>query len=107
MNAGVSPGRVLLPANEFGRERGDAGFHIIADAITHDDLTRYFSMARMVLGEDDPSLDLDEDKRWAVAFHGKTRVFTGEPLLLGLGRVCNHTRNRHYFGASEVVHDRS
>ncbi len=51
--------------------------YAIAHAITYDDLTRYFSMARMVLGEDDPSLDLDEDQRWAAPIHGKTREFTG------------------------------
>jgi len=51
--------------------------YAIAHVITHDDMTRYFSMARMVLGEDDPSLDLEEDKRWAASIHGKTREFTG------------------------------
>jgi addiction module HigA family antidote len=51
--------------------------YAIAHAITSDDLKRYFSMARMVLGEDDPSLDLDEDQRWAASIHGKTREFTG------------------------------
>lgn len=51
--------------------------YAIADAITPDDLNRYFSMARMVLGEDDPALDLDEDQRWAASMHGKTREFSG------------------------------
>lgn len=51
--------------------------YAIANVITHDDLMRYFSMARMVLGEDDPSLDLEDDQRWAAAIHGKTREFTG------------------------------
>ena len=48
----------------------------IALAVTPDDLNRYFSMARMVLGEDDPALDLDEDKRWAASIYGKTREFS-------------------------------
>lgn len=51
--------------------------YAIAGVITPDDLKRYFSMARMVLGEDDPALDLDEDQRWAAAIHGKTRKFSG------------------------------
>lgn len=51
--------------------------YAIARSVTQEDLTRYYSMARMVLGEDDPSLDLEEDKRWAASIHGKTREFTG------------------------------
>ena len=50
--------------------------YAIAGAVTPDDLNRYFSMARMVLGEDDPALDLDEDQRWAASIHGKTREFS-------------------------------
>jgi addiction module HigA family antidote len=48
----------------------------IAFAVTADSLNRYFSMARKVLGEDDPALDLDEDKRWAASIYGKTRDFS-------------------------------
>lgn len=51
--------------------------YAIAGVVTPDDLKRYFSMARMVLGEDDPALDLEEDKRWAASIHGKTREFSG------------------------------
>ena len=51
--------------------------YAIAGAVTPDDLGRYFSMARMVLGEDDPALDLAEDQRWAASIHGKTREFSG------------------------------
>jgi addiction module HigA family antidote len=50
--------------------------YAIAGAVTPEDLKRYFSLARMVLGEDDPALDLDEDKRWAASIHGKTREFS-------------------------------
>ena len=50
--------------------------YAIAGAVTPDDLNRYFSMARMVLGEDDPALDLDENQRWAASIHGKTREFS-------------------------------
>lgn len=49
----------------------------IAGIITPADLDRYFSMALMVLGEDDPSLDLEEDKRWLASIYGKTREFSG------------------------------
>lgn len=51
--------------------------YAIASVITPDDLRRYFSMARMVLSEDDPALDLEEGQRWAAAIHGKTREFSG------------------------------
>jgi hypothetical protein len=51
--------------------------YAIAGAVTPDDLNRYFLMARMVLGEDDPALDLDEDQRWAASIHGNTREFSG------------------------------
>lgn len=50
--------------------------HAIASAVTPADLSRYFSMASMVLGEDDPSLDLPENQRWAASIHGKTREFS-------------------------------
>ena len=50
--------------------------YAIARYVTRDDLKRYFDVARMVLGEDDPSLDLAEDQRWAASIHGKTREFS-------------------------------
>lgn len=50
--------------------------YAIAGHITRDDLKRYFDLARMVLGEDDPSLDLDENQRWAAPIYGKTREFS-------------------------------
>jgi addiction module HigA family antidote len=48
----------------------------IAGSITTNDLDRYFSIARMVLGEDDPTLDLPESERWAASIHGKAREFS-------------------------------
>ncbi|RUX33566.1 addiction module antidote protein, HigA family [Mesorhizobium sp. M2A.F.Ca.ET.042.01.1.1] len=48
----------------------------IAGSITTNDLDRYFSIARMVLGEDDPTLDLPESERWAASIHGKARDFS-------------------------------
>lgn len=50
--------------------------YAIAGVVTAADLDRYFSVARMVLGEDDPSLDLEEKERWAASIHGKTREFS-------------------------------
>ncbi|MBD9492240.1 HigA family addiction module antidote protein [Ensifer sp. ENS11] len=48
----------------------------ISGSITANDLERYFSIARMVLGEDDPKLDLPESEQWAAALHGKAREFS-------------------------------
>ncbi|WP_312162012.1 HigA family addiction module antitoxin [Phenylobacterium sp.] len=48
-----------------------------AGAVTREDLQRFFSLARMVLGEDDPALDLPQSERWAASIHGKTREFSG------------------------------
>jgi addiction module HigA family antidote len=49
----------------------------IAGAFTKGDLDRFFEIARMVLGEDDPALDLPEEDRWAASIHGKKREFSG------------------------------
>lgn len=51
--------------------------YAIAGAITADDLKHYYALAKMVLGEDDPTLDLDEDRRWGASIYGKTREFSG------------------------------
>lgn len=63
--------------------------YAVAGYVTRDDLVRYFDLARMVLGEDDPSLDLADDQRWTASIHGKTREFSsvfrhgiGETLVL-------------------------
>lgn len=51
--------------------------HAIKGVIIKGDLEQYFSLARLVLGEDDPALDLSEDERWwAAAIQGKTRKFS-------------------------------
>lgn len=50
--------------------------YAIAGVVTAEDLERYFTLARRVLGEDDPSLDLEEDQRWAASVHGKIREFS-------------------------------
>lgn len=48
----------------------------IAGSITSSDLQRYFDLAKLVLSEDDPKLDLPESDRWAAAIHGKSREFS-------------------------------
>jgi addiction module HigA family antidote len=50
--------------------------YAVANVLTPDDLSHYFSMARIVLSEADPAFDLDEDQRWAASVHGKTREFS-------------------------------
>lgn len=48
----------------------------IAGSITTQDLRRYFEVARKILGEDDPKLDLPDEERWTAAIHGKSREFS-------------------------------
>lgn len=68
------------PVWSIGNYRGVVSkidlLYAIANQITTDDLRRYFQIAGIVLGEDDPALDLEEDKRWAAAIYGKTREFS-------------------------------
>lgn len=49
----------------------------ISTAVTTEDLERFFAAAAIVLGEDDPALDLSEDRRWASSIYGKKREFSG------------------------------
>ncbi len=48
----------------------------IKAAITKADLDHYFDVARLVLSERDPSLDLPEKDQWAAGIYGKTREIT-------------------------------
>lgn len=48
----------------------------ISGAITRFDLDRFFEVAKIVLGEDDPSLDLPEEERWAASIYGKKREYS-------------------------------
>lgn len=43
----------------------------IASTVTKADLDRFLDVARTVLGEDDPALDLPEEDRWAATMYGK------------------------------------
>ncbi len=50
----------------------DVLFSISKD-LTECDIERFMEVAELVLSEDDPSLDLPEDQRWAAGIYGKTR----------------------------------
>ncbi|MHC2894851.1 hypothetical protein ACVIU4_006005 [Bradyrhizobium barranii subsp. barranii] len=90
--------------------------YAIAGAVTPEHLSLYFAIARMVLGEDDPALDLDDDQRWAASLHGKTREFSAafrEGISETLVLLAVHGENlfkRHLgvdteFEAMRVVRD--
>jgi hypothetical protein len=90
--------------------------YAIAGMVTAADLRRYFSLAKMVLGEDDPALDLPHNERWAASFHGKSREFSGafregisETLVLLAVHGNNLFKNRLGFDteieAGRVVED--
>ena len=48
----------------------------IAGSVGLDDLRKYFDLAKIVLGEDDPKLDLPEERRWFSGMGEKTREFS-------------------------------
>lgn len=58
----------------------------VARNITKADIERFYNVAKLVLSERDPSLDLPEEKRWAAHIHGKTRQISGA-LRRGLGET--------------------
>jgi addiction module HigA family antidote len=65
------------PVWSIGKFRGvvskvDA-FYAVQSYVTPAHLTRFFQVARVVLSESDPALDLPEDKRWASNLYGKSR----------------------------------
>jgi addiction module HigA family antidote len=72
----------------------------IAPQITASDLERFFKVAHIVLGEDDPGLDLPEDKRWAANIYGKRREFSAA-LRQGLTEalVLLAVHGDHLFGS--------
>lgn len=70
-------GEVDSPLWSIGRMRGvvsktDA-FYAVQRHVTATHLRRFFDVARVVLAEADPALDLPEDKKWAAGIYGKTR----------------------------------
>lgn len=71
----------------------------IAGAVTLGDLNHFFDIAKIVLGEDDPALDLPEKERWAAAIHGKKREFSSA-LREGISEtlVLLAVHGKHLFG---------
>lgn len=68
------------PVWSIGKYRGviskiDSLF-AIASAISKADLDHFLDVARTVLSEDDPALDLPAEDRWAAGLHGKVREFS-------------------------------
>ncbi|GAB3314749.1 HigA family addiction module antitoxin [Larkinella ripae] len=49
----------------------------LSGTITRKELETYFEVAKYVIAEEDPILELPEDKRWLAGFYGKTRQITG------------------------------
>ena len=68
------------PMWSVGRYRGVKSkidlLFAIAGLITVPDLKCYLDLAKIILGEDDPALDLPEADRWAAPLHGKSREFS-------------------------------
>ena len=54
--------------------------------ITQGDLNRFYTIAKSVLDEDDPALDLSEKDRWAAAIYDKKRKFS-PPLREGISET--------------------
>jgi hypothetical protein len=52
-------------------------FYAVHSRITAVELRRFFDVAKLVLSETDPSLELPADKRWASDIYGKTRRHSG------------------------------
>lgn len=69
------------PLWSAGRYRGVASkidaLFAIARMVTPAHLNRFFFAAECVLSEDDPALELPEEKRWAAALYGKKRDNSG------------------------------
>lgn len=56
--------------------RKDALF-AAGNALTEEDINRFFEVAELVLSEDDPTLDLAPEDRWTASIHGKKRDISG------------------------------
>jgi addiction module HigA family antidote len=48
-------------------------FYAVQRHVTIAQLRRFFDVARVVLSEEDPALELPDDKKWAAHIYGKTR----------------------------------
>lgn len=51
---------------------------VVAPYITKADLEHYFEVAKLILEEDDPALDLPEDQQWQANIYDKKRIYSKE-----------------------------
>ena len=69
------------PVWSAGQHRGVASkidaLFAVSNHLTGADLTGFFTVARYVLAETDPALDLPEDQRWAAGLYGMVRDHSG------------------------------
>jgi addiction module HigA family antidote len=86
--------------------------YAVAGRITQADVDRFLEVARVVLSESDPSLDLPEDQRWAANLYGKSRRHSGllraglcETLVLLAVHGDGLLRNRLGFSVHRRVGD--
>lgn len=52
--------------------------HVVKELIGRKNIEDFFVIAEIVLSEEDPALELPEDKRWAAGLYGKTRNHSPE-----------------------------
>ena len=45
----------------------------VSESVTESHIKRFLNVAEIILSEDDPALDLPEDRQWLAALHGKSR----------------------------------
>jgi addiction module HigA family antidote len=76
----VMAGLIVLPESPVWAVSQARGLVSKIDALyavnrrlTWADIERFLNIAKLVLAEDDPSLDLPEEDRWAAGMYGKTR----------------------------------
>lgn len=83
----------------------------IAPAINPSDLRRFYSIAKDILSEDDPALQLPESERWAAAVYGKRRQYS-QVIRAGIAEtivlLAEHgeglfTRRSNFDGESEAA----
>ena len=88
----------------------------VAGTVSTADLDRFLDIARNILGEDDPALDLPEQERWMASIRGKRREFSeairrgvSETLVLlavyGKDLFGKHLGFDGEFEAAKIVRD--
>lgn len=64
---------VWMAGNHRGMVSKIDALFAVAPVVTAADLENFFLVAQVILSEEDPALDLPEDKRWTASLYGKTR----------------------------------